>query len=178
MRYAVYYTQEYVKGDFVIIQCLTRTNVLNDNSKHFLQNFYSLLPVKYKKNLKKVIMFHYGVSNRALLSIISSYMSPRFMRKLDYSDSIKELSRFLPNTPEEELLRRIPYVIKHDDAELLGREFPKLIPMSISDMCTYDGFYLPNYGIIPAIIVDVVQKLSKPDVISISGLFNLQTSAD
>ncbi|KAK6589896.1 hypothetical protein RS030_192976 [Cryptosporidium xiaoi] len=177
MRYAVYYTQEYVKNDFVIIQCLTRTNVLNDASGNFLQNYYSLLPVKYKKNLKKVIMFHYGVSNRALLSIISSYMSPRFMRKLDYSDSIKELSRFLPDIPEEELLRKIPYVIKHDDAELLSQKFPKLIPMSIADMCKYDGFYLPNYGIIPAIIIDIIQKLSKPDIVSIPGLFNLQANA-
>ncbi|KAH8739030.1 hypothetical protein FG386_003355 [Cryptosporidium ryanae] len=177
MRYTVHYTQEHVKSDFVIIQCLTRTNVLNDASGNFLQNYYSLLPVKYKKNLKKVIMFHYGVSNRALLSIISSYMSPRFMRKLDYSDSIKELLRFIPDMPEDELLKKIPYIIKHDDAELQSQEFPKLIPMSLTDMCIYDGFYLPNYGVIPAIIIDIIQKLSKPDIVSIPGLFNLQANA-
>lgn len=178
MRYAVYYSNEFVKTEFVIVQCLTRTNILNDGSSNFLQQFYSLLPTEYKKNLKKVIMFHYGVSNRALLTITSSYMSPRFMRKLEYADSIKELYRFLPEISEEELLNRLPFIVKHDDAELLGLEVPALLTMNFVDQCVCNSYHVPGYGKMPAIIVDIVQQLSKPEVVTIPNLLSLQTSAD
>ncbi|KAJ1608926.1 Sec14D and RhoGAP domain-containing protein [Cryptosporidium canis] len=178
MRYAVHYSNEFVKTEFVIVQCLTRTNILNDGSSNFLQQFYSLLPTEYKKNLKKVIMFHYGVSNRALLTITSSYMSPRFMRKLEYADSIKELHRFLPDISEEELLNRLPFIVKHDDAELLGSDVPTILTMNLMDQCICNGYPVPGYGDIPAIIVDIIQKLSKPDFIIIPNLLSLQTSAD
>ncbi|EAK87926.1 RhoGAP domain containing protein with a Sec14D domain at the N-terminus, partial [Cryptosporidium parvum Iowa II] len=178
MRYAVHYTKEFVRTEFIIIQCLTRTNILSDGSSNFLQQFYSLLPTEYKKNLKKVIMFHYGVSNRALLTITSSYMSPRFMRKLEYADSIRELYRFIPDISEEELLNRLPFIVKHDDAELLGLEAPALLSMSLLEQCICNGYNVPGYGKIPAVIVDFVQKLSKPDIVIIPNLFSLQTSAD
>lgn len=178
MRYAVHYSNEFVKTEFVIVQCLTRTNILNDGSSNFLQQFYSLLPTEYKKNLKKVIMFHYGVSNRALLTITSSYMSPRFMRKLEYADSIKELYRFLPYISEEELLNRLPFIVKHDDAELLGLEVPTLLTMNLVDQCICNGYHIPGYGKVPAIIVDIIQQLSKPDIVTIPNLLGLQTSAD
>ncbi|KAF7459244.1 putative rhoGAP GTPase [Cryptosporidium felis] len=178
MRYAIHYMHEFVQTEFVLIQCLTRTNIINDGSANFLQQFYSLLPTDYKKNLKKVIMFHYGVSNRALLSITSSYMSPRFMRKLEYADSIKELHRFLPDISESELMNRLPYIVKHDDAELLGLEVPTLLSMNLLDQCSSNGFNVPGYGKIPTIIVDFIQKLSKPEIVVIPDLFSLQTSAD
>ncbi|OII77573.1 hypothetical protein cand_015800 [Cryptosporidium andersoni] len=177
MRYAVSSTKEYVQKDFVLIYCLTRTNVLSDKSGGFLQAFYGLLPKDFKKNLKKVIMFHYGISNRAFMSVISSYMSPRFMKKLEYADTIKDLCRFLPNIPAEEVCSRLPYVIQHDDAELSGVEVPRVFSLHIVDLCNNYGFLVPNYGRVPEILVDLTQQLSKPDVICTPELFTLQTSA-
>ncbi|XP_031640596.1 protein GDAP2 homolog isoform X4 [Contarinia nasturtii] len=91
LLYLIYLLDPIVKGDYVIAYFHTLTNSNNYPSLHWLKEVYSILPYKYKKNLKAFYIVHPTFWTRMMTWWFLTFMAPAIKSKVHQLPGVEHL---------------------------------------------------------------------------------------
>ncbi|XP_059615671.1 protein GDAP2 homolog isoform X1 [Phlebotomus argentipes] len=91
MLYLIYLLDPIVKGDYVIAYFHTLTSSNNYPSLHWLRDVYSILPYKYKKNLKAFYIVHPTFWTKMMTWWFTTFMAPAIKAKVHSLPGVEHL---------------------------------------------------------------------------------------
>lgn len=91
LLYLIYLLDPIVKGDYVIAYFHTLTSSNNYPSLHWLKDVYSILPYKYKKNLKAFYIVHPTFWTKMMTWWFTTFMAPAIKTKVHSLPGVEHL---------------------------------------------------------------------------------------
>jgi len=91
LLYLIYLLDPIVKGDYVIAYFHTLTSSNNYPSLHWLRDVYSILPYKYKKNLKAFYIVHPTFWTKMMTWWFLTFMAPAIKAKVHQLPGVEHL---------------------------------------------------------------------------------------
>lgn len=187
LRYLTYTLDKFVEIDYTIVYFHYGLNSKNKPPLSWMWQAFRTFDRKYKKNLKALYLVHPTNFIRVLWSIFKAAISVKFGRKMMYVNYLHELGEHI----NLDQIIIPPQVLEHDQKILPKRavkrptklnpgsaDLPSSVQPSEAPLPTQQfGISLQfikdhnNGNVIPPIVRQCVEFLSKPDALETEGLF-------
>lgn len=171
LRYLIHTLDKYVEQDYSLVYFHFGLTSKNKPAIPWLWQAYKAFDRKYKKNLQALYLVHPTSFLKIISQVFRPVISVKFGRKINYINSLKELSEHIKL---EQL--SIPEQVKEYDRKIGGTN-NITVPDSKPEYPTQQfgvtlQFIKQHYKVvIPPVIRQCVEYLDKPDALETEGIF-------
>eukprot|EP01119_Soliformovum_irregulare_P008996 TRINITY_DN22107_c0_g1_i1.p1 TRINITY_DN22107_c0_g1~~TRINITY_DN22107_c0_g1_i1.p1 ORF type:complete len:423 (-),score=94.69 TRINITY_DN22107_c0_g1_i1:163-1404(-) len=168
LLYVISVMDPITEKEYSIVLVQSGSTFANRPTFGWLRKCYSVLPRKYKKNLKSLYIVHPTFWVRTTFKLFKPFLSHKFWQKLVYIDEPNDIYKFVRkdqvNFPE--------VVFKH---QANRQKFVPIFSQSILE-CVFRPDHLKLNLQVPVVVLKTVNYLVARDCQQIQGLFRLSAS--
>ncbi|KAK7054514.1 hypothetical protein VNI00_003712 [Paramarasmius palmivorus] len=165
------YLNLYVESDYTVV--FFAAGGKHNPGWNWVWKAYRSLSRKYRKNLKRLYVVHSSFFSKMLFSLAGAVISPKFFRKITYTDTLSDLAYHVPLTQID-----IPPAVyqenhKHEKTITLPTPMPSsTFGVPLEDIMGYEG----EKGGIPRVVRDAIAFLRETGLQE-DGLFRRSPSS-